>query len=139
MKIRVILTGVVIAMSSAVVSSTANASIVNYNGSDVNMGAVANGQTGIITNFYSVLTGNLGTTPPPYIVSSDIFGTLPSMSKITFAYTLPTMPPLIEGELTSNSSYGPNTYNGTYGNGSYYGSSSANTTTGNRMFSRRRR
>lgn len=126
-----ILLGSLFALSITSLSSAAHANVVNYTGSHVNMGAVAIGQTGIVSNFYSVINNNLGFTPPPYIVSGLVFGTIPNMSKITFSYTLPQQSLLLGSVLTSNGSYGPNSYNGSYGYGSYSGDSSANSSTGN--------
>ena len=131
MKNYPVLVASLLALSLTSLSSAAYANVVNFTGSDVNMGSVAIGQTGTVSDFYSVINNNLGFAPPPYIVSGVIFGTLPTMSKITFSYTLPGRTLLLGSVLTSNGSYGPNSYNGAYGYGTYSGDSSANSSTGN--------
>ena len=129
MKNYPVLVASLLALSLTSLSSAAYANVVNFTGSDVNMGSVAIGQTGTVSDFYSVINNNLGFAPPPYIVSGVIFGTLPTMSKITFSYTLPGRTLLLGSVLTSNGSYGPNSYNGAYGYGTYSGDSSANSST----------
>ncbi|NBO19143.1 MAG: hypothetical protein EBV03_07970 [Proteobacteria bacterium] len=106
MKISALIAGAALVVATF---GTANADEVNFSGSSVNMGSVAVGQFGTITNIYQTLF----TLPPHVVGSGEAFGFLPHNAKITFTYTLNG---LLDGQLQGYSAYdhilGGNHYQG---------------------------
>lgn len=105
-----------IALAAALVSTSASADEVNFSGSSVNMGTVAVGQYGTISNIYQTLF----TLPPNVIGSGDAYGFLPKNAKITFTYNIAG---LIDGKVQG---YGSYNYN--QAGNSYMGSAIADST-----------
>jgi len=101
MKITRILAAALV-LSSITLSGAAHASLVkNYSGDDVNMGTVAYGQSGTISNFFSSLSGS----EDEKSTSGTVFGYLPTMSRIDFTYTMAGTNTLVNFEVESYGSY----------------------------------
>lgn len=109
----------VAAAAFAVAASSANATVVNFSGSSVNMGTVEIGQTGTITDLYQTLF----TLPPNVVGGGNVFGFLPSNAKIVFSYTFTG---LKDGVLLDYSSYNYNS-----GGDVYAGSATGHSQDGN--------
>lgn len=98
------------------VASPAIADIINYDGSStggvinmnviggIDQGHVHNGQTGNMTNMLTQQNLQFG----HFYLVSDVFGTLPAYSRITFSYSFPDVNPdfYFGGDLTSRTPYG---------------------------------
>ena len=93
-------------------AGTAQASVVNFSGANVDMGTLAVGQSGTIANNYT------STSVGPYsFENGNDFGFLPTNSSVTFTYTF--------SNLVAASMHSYGSYNYTSGGLTYIGSSSA--------------
>jgi hypothetical protein len=95
-----------VAASAIFASTSAKAVVVDFSGSNVNMGNLQNGQSGTISDILA---------PAPFhLYQSLINGALPRMSVVTFTYSFPTF--FLIGSLDSQISYdymhSGNHYNG---------------------------
>ncbi len=98
MKIRTLLASALAAFLSLAATNAAHATVVDFSGSNVNMGTVDYGQSGTITDIYAALFS----LPPNVVGQGEAYGFLPANSKITFTYTLTG---LHQGSLQSYGSY----------------------------------
>lgn len=117
MKLRSLL--VTTAATAAIFAgSPAQALVLDFSGSNVDMGHAVVGQTGTITDIYS----NLFALPPNVAGGGTVYGYIPTHSVINFTYTFTG---LSNGVLNSYSSY-----DYTAGGHHYTGSSTGNSSTG---------
>jgi len=73
-------------IATLLLTAEAQADIVNFTGTNKNMGTVQSGQTGTLFNNYTLIT--IPFTGGLKAAASRAFGVLPSASKITFTYSL---------------------------------------------------
>jgi len=83
------------AFSAMFASTSAQAVVIDYTGSNVNTGNLLNGQSGTITDILA---------PAPFhLYQSLVNGALPKMSSVTFTYTFPSF--FLIGDLNGTTSY----------------------------------
>ena len=112
MSVLRLLAGTAILAGAVFSAGPSQASVIDFSGPMTNMGTVASGQTGTISNNF------MGTTSGPYLfgTGSD-YGFLPSDSEITFTYTF--------SNLTAAVMNGYDSYQYTTGPSTFSGSSAA--------------
>ena len=127
MKLRSLIASVAFFAVSASSAFAGPCDAPNYCGSNVDMGQVAVGQSGTITNIYSALFS----LPPNVIGSGVTYGLLPTNAQITFNYSFTG---LTGGQLTSYSNYNytnaGNLYQGSSTGDSFSGNNAVGTTNG---------
>jgi hypothetical protein len=98
MNIRSFAAGAVIAFTATISASSVQALVVDYSGSNVNMGTVVAGQSGAITNNFSGFSFGGGV-----LGSNNAYGFLPTNTQITFSYSF--SPATAGGNLMGYGSY----------------------------------